>query len=1007
MITLRLWGKVAFFLAVLSATVAARGGEPAEVPLTVWEQGGATRVADIATGGIPLPEGAVAEPAAELRVLDSAGKALPAQFLALDRWWVTPNKSVRWCLVSFPASVKAGAKAKYTLKLAAKGSPPPPATTLKVSEEADAVTVVTGPLKLRISKKGFNLFDGVWLDAGGDGKFDEGEQIVAPSPQGGAVLTVGDWPGEKLKEGDKYFSSGGAPKKVVIEEKGPVRACVYVQGAHLPRGAGFAEGVYDYKVRIYAYAGQPYVRVFYTLANSRLSRVLRAWPLKSLNLVTGLQGGAKYARFLDRGGRPVDAALGSTVSLLQDVDDSKKEGPAPSYVIRQGSKELAKGEWAPGVLDVSGDRFGVTVGVKDFPRMCPKGLSADAKGLKVELFPAGAGKTYYITPGRKRTHEMVYLFHAGKGSERHLKLARALAAQELRPVAPAKWYQRSRAWFGGMSIVDAEECPHSCSSALKKTGRWAAWYCFGWFGRDWNLGGGHPHQFSQGLSYILSGGKLERLAEAEAMARWISDMGLGTVMDLPAGYTALDPKHLADKHLHDFFVFMGGLGFDSPGRFKRCGTDLSYRTYPGGPKVESGGPYEMIRIRVNPAHLGMVGMHEFYRLTGDRSVLEGMDAVATMARSAMRVYISLGSRRMFVEKDNPDDPNYKMQTRYCGWPLYEIADMYARTGNPIYAREAEFIVKGLRNRARTSPIGLIAKPAAPPGSGYACEYLDRNKCAAQCEGILQLGIVGHGLGLYYRETGDEEALDALLALTDQLTHVSMARTPEGKMKGWHYSWSDYWVKGRTKPMKRIFCGWGSSAVRGYRPLSAAHDATGREDYRAVSSAVHEACKGRRLGSIVGLEGQGAFYPHQCPKKDGTAPMAVKDLKGEPLGNAAVKLTWTAPGGDGDKGRAARYQVKYSTDPIVERVKGWPDRTPPLPQTEKEWEAKAAAFMARNGRPFTLAVNCKGEAQPGPAGQKESHVVKNLKPGKYHFALKSYDQAHNQSGLSNVVTLEVR
>ena len=112
-------------------------------------------------------------------------------------------------------------------------------------------------------------------------------------------------------------------------------------------------------------------------------------------------------------------------------------------------------------------------------------------------------------------------------------------------------------------------------------------------------------------------------------------------------------------------------------------------------------PFELIQKKIDSGHMGMIGLHEFYRLTGDRNVLETMDAAATMSRSLMRLYVC-ASILMHVEKDNPDDPTYRMQDRYCGWPLYEIAEAYSRTGHPEFAKEASYIVKTTARRARPS-----------------------------------------------------------------------------------------------------------------------------------------------------------------------------------------------------------------------------------------------------------------------------------------------------------------
>jgi len=107
-----------------------------------------------------------------------------------------------------------------------------------------------------------------------------------------------------------------------------------------------------------------------------------------------------------------------------------------------------------------------------------------------------------------------------------------------------------------------------------------------------------------------------------------------------------------------------------------------------------------------------------------------------------------------------------------------------------------------------------------------------------------------------------------------------------------------------------------------------------------------------------------------PGPDVTAPAAVADLGAQTACND-VTLTWTAPGDDGTTGRAASYDVRYSTVTI----------------TDGNWGA---------------ATQCTGEPAPKTAGQAEAFIVQNLATATtYHFALKTSDSDGNESGLSNV------
>ena len=58
-----------------------------------------------------------------------------------------------------------------TLEYGQDINPLPVEKPLEVQADPDATTVVTGPLKIRLSHSEFRLFDSVWLDLDGDGIF--------------------------------------------------------------------------------------------------------------------------------------------------------------------------------------------------------------------------------------------------------------------------------------------------------------------------------------------------------------------------------------------------------------------------------------------------------------------------------------------------------------------------------------------------------------------------------------------------------------------------------------------------------------------------------------------------------------------------------------------------------------------------------------------------------------------------------------------------------------------
>lgn len=88
---------------------------------------------------------------------------------------------------------------------------------------------------------------------------------------------------------------------------------------------------------------------------------------------------------------------------------------------------------------------------------------------------------------------------------------------------------------------------------------------------------------------------------------------------------------------------------------------------------------------------------------------------------------------------------------------------------------------------------------------------------------------------------------------------------------------------------------------------------------------------------------------------------------------SITLAWTAPGDDGTQGRAAAFDLRYSTTPITE------------------------ANFVNARRVIDLPA-------PGQAGSLENANVDGLSNGTvYYFAIKTRDEAGNWSALSNVVS----
>lgn len=110
--------------------------------------------------------------------------------------------------------------------------------------------------------------------------------------------------------------------------------------------------------------------------------------------------------------------------------------------------------------------------------------------------------------------------------------------------------------------------------------------------------------------------------------------------------------------------------------------------------------------------------------------------------------------------------------------------------------------------------------------------------------------------------------------------------------------------------------------------------------------------------------------------DTTAPAQITDLRALLIESASVTLAWTAPGDDGNTGTAFIYDIRYLDKDI------------------------------KNDTDWNNAAQVLGEPIPQTAGAAENHTVTQLIPNNnYFFAIKTSDEASNESILSNVLKVK--
>jgi hypothetical protein len=192
--------------------------------------------------GVPWARGKVKKE--QTFVLTTAnGKTLPLQNWTLAYW---PDGSVKWS--GFATVVPAQTKGQFNL---VPGKADKPLVNVEVVEKSDAFIINTQALTCKIPKQGTFLIDSMIV----------GKSVVAC--KGSLVCTIEDRSGFESNGIVRTESFISTVKKVTIEQNGPVRAVVKVEGMHKAK-LGNREWL-PFCVRFYFYAGQEQVRMVHSI----------------------------------------------------------------------------------------------------------------------------------------------------------------------------------------------------------------------------------------------------------------------------------------------------------------------------------------------------------------------------------------------------------------------------------------------------------------------------------------------------------------------------------------------------------------------------------------------------------------------------------------------------------------------------------------------------------------------------------------------------------------------
>ena len=198
------------------------------------------------TWGVPWPRGTKPKNS-RFALRDANGRALPLQSWTTATW---PDGSIKWTAHAIPAGA-GGAGVGPPLRVEA-GRPAAPVAAVSARPDGDGVAVASGPLRWRIAGAGANIIASASRD---------GREILRDVH---LVATAQDRPESEAEEVVARRRYVSEVTKATIEQAGPVRAVVRVEGRHAGGEGASARAWLPFTIRLYFYAGADSVRIVHS-----------------------------------------------------------------------------------------------------------------------------------------------------------------------------------------------------------------------------------------------------------------------------------------------------------------------------------------------------------------------------------------------------------------------------------------------------------------------------------------------------------------------------------------------------------------------------------------------------------------------------------------------------------------------------------------------------------------------------------------------------------------------
>jgi hypothetical protein len=338
-----------------------------------WLDGNAGAIAQGVTWGTPWPRGKQRE-AKNFALRGADNKLLPLQSWPLAYW---PDGTLKWTAHALAPGERAG---NGPFEVVAQRNAARPTATVAVKESDTGIEIDTGQFVCRLPRAGSNIIE--TISRGGRETLRDGKLVLLRQDHAASADDA-----QVRQEG---FES--ALEKITVEQRGPARAVVKVEGKH----SNGSRQWLPFTLRLYFYAGSDALRVLHTIVfdGDESKDFIRGIGLRfSAPLTDALHD--RHVRFVgDQDGLFAEAVRGLT-GLRRDPGPAARkaqiDGLAAPSINPQTNNLLqyvpAFGDWT--LLQPNANSFTIRKRTADGHAWLDAGFGHRASGLGYVGGPAG------------------------------------------------------------------------------------------------------------------------------------------------------------------------------------------------------------------------------------------------------------------------------------------------------------------------------------------------------------------------------------------------------------------------------------------------------------------------------------------------------------------------------------------------------------------------------------------------------------------------------------------